>query len=60
LTHEFKYETINELLDSKYGVKGSPEREKFDRETIDFLLSETNQDLPEKLTRDIAEEFGLI
>ena len=33
--------TLDELLDTEYGIKGSPERQRFDDETRAFCLAET-------------------
>jgi len=49
-----EFSTINEMLDSKYGVSGTPEREKFNRETILFMISELIKD--ERKKQNLTQE----
>ena len=53
--------TTNQLLDEKYGARGSPEREEFDAKAIAWyyatLLRDRRREL--KLTqREVAEKIG--
>jgi len=53
--------TLDELLDAEYGVKGTPERERFDGETRVFCLAETLKEerLRAGLTQaQLAERIG--
>ncbi len=53
--------TLDELLDAEYGVKGTAEREKFDEETRAFCLAETLKEERRRagLTQEqLAEKIG--
>ncbi len=53
--------TLDELLDVEYGVKGTPERELFDNETRTFCLAETLKEERRRagLTQQqLAEKIG--
>lgn len=54
-------ETLDELLDVEFGVKGTPERERFDEETRAFCLAETLKEERHRagLTQEqLAEKIG--
>ena len=56
-----KCSTLDELLDVEYGLKGTPERERFDDETQAFCLAETLKEerLRAGLTQEqLAEKIG--
>lgn len=50
--------TFDELLDEKYGVKGSPERDKFDADSLSFrlgvMLKEARQEA--KMTQEVLAQ----
>ena len=53
--------TLNELLDVEYGVKGTSEREQFDHESRVFCLAETLKEERRRvgLTQEqLAEKIG--
>lgn len=53
--------TLDELLNVEYGLPGTPERDKFDRETQAFCLAETLKEerLRAGLTQqELAERIG--
>lgn len=53
--------SLDELLDVEYGVKGTPERERFDNETRAFCLAETLKEERRRagLTQQqLAEKIG--
>lgn len=53
--------TLDELLDVEYGAKGTPERERFDKETRAFCLAETLKEERHRagLTqKQLAERIG--
>lgn len=53
--------TFDELLDEKYGVKGTPEREKFDADSLSFrlgvMLKEARREA-NMTQEDLAERTG--
>ena len=51
-----KCRTLDELIDVEYGKVGTPEREKFDKETQSFCLSET---LKEERLIEIMESMPI-
>ncbi len=54
-------ETLDELLDVEFGVKGTPERERFDEETRAICLAETLKEERHRagLTQEqLAEKIG--
>jgi len=55
------FETINEMLNNKYGEIGTKERELFNRESILFMISELIKDerKKQKLTQEqLAKKIG--
>lgn len=53
--------TLDKLLDVEYGIKGTPERERFDEDTRTFCLAETLREERHRagLTQEqLAEKIG--
>lgn len=56
-----KLNSINDKLDSKYGKKGTPNREKFDSKSISWYYGEILRDRRKELKltqQELAEKIG--
>lgn len=59
--NKINFSTVNEMLDAKYGKSGTVEREKFNKETILFMISELIKEERKKqnLTQEeLAQRIG--
>ncbi len=59
--NEVDFESINQMLDTKYGKEGTAEREQFNREAVLFYISEMLKDERKKqnLTQEqLAQRVG--